>query len=925
MQTGPQQPLTAGKVNPPVIQMTPEQIGAMDRQAFPPGIEQLFNKIPNFPTGRFRVWGEIKHWLAQNPQPQIAPHVLVNFQQRQFSNAMRQRQAGMNVAGGLQNVPQGHPSPAVGLSQMQGLPQNAMQNRQAQFPPTIPAMFSDNDLQRARSLDARLANMSDAQLRAFLTQQRQEQTRKKLAQGQQNNQMQGLSNQLLPPGSMQEIGQPQSQNHLQMMSQTSSQGLPPASITAPGQSTQLPHTPSNRPQQTKVQAQQPIGPSQAAKGVKRANDDDVVEVPNPSQPQPSAPRPAPELTQEQLDRLNPQQKQQYAMMVKRKQQASAAWNRITELTKQVQLTMPPLRPMKNMDANSKERVRRLLTNPDTKNMLSKFDQFILAFFSIEPRVNEDEIKNLLQQRMHLVPQYVPASYKNKTFEPVRDFSVPADYVEKALREMLAKFQHVLQKTAGPNKQIQPQQTRVTPLTPENLGLLEAQEAQRKVQRSKANNVPPAPTSSQPPFQIGDTRGHGTPKYAQPGFRPEDLKLPTEPKRRRKNPPVSAPPATQMQSQAQSKSPKTTKEAVAENIFKCPTPTCDYHMKGFPSQIELSDHAASVHKPDLGHIADPIAFLEEATCKALDLDQNGQRIKKLEVELKAPAMQKTTSKASVGSVSGLKQERDSKPSTPATMARVSSQTDAKAYSITGKASKTDPELGAWSKTNVSLNTLRDTFGGIDMGEVVPSIGRGVGDGEGIGLDLEAMMDEFMQSDAWTKIQGASAADLLSEGETDKSHSVSPQTKNDLDQTAVQEQEPKSQLNEKEQGDLLVSLKGLDGIDLGIGLVEMPETGKDAGGDVPMADPWELPELGGFESSSGPAERKDSDADSWDDWLNMDLDDVSNSLDAVDGVQLGDSPFEEVDWDALLKDEDGLKELQAGAGPMLAQVKSKKARN
>jgi hypothetical protein len=58
-------------------------------------------------------------------------------------------------------------------------------------------------------------------------------------------------------------------------------------------------------------------------------------------------------------------------------------------------------------------------------------------------------------------------------------------------------------------------------------------------------------------------------------------------------------------------------------------SCDYHLKGIATKPELTAHSASAHKNVDEPIADPIAFLDEESRKALDLDLSGLPNKKAE--------------------------------------------------------------------------------------------------------------------------------------------------------------------------------------------------------------------------------------------------------------------------------------------------------
>ena len=920
---GMQQPRPGAKPNME-IKMTPQQVAYMDKQAFPQTmLPQLFRNVPNVPVGQLRVWADLKRWLTANPVQSVTLAHLIVLQQRQLMAIMKN--AGN---GGQQLVNNNRPFEPT----QSGTP--AMQQQISMLKP-----IDSSDLERVRMVQPQLREVDDEKLRVWLEQQRANQIRLRQERqphpGQAPQQM-PMSVAQQPPNVSVGVNQPllfAPVQTAQLSGIGNQQSVNP--IFAPGgvdNSSSAKRQPFNRQQSanaaSKLQLQAPSqrgqgqGDVPGAKNLKRPNEESTqdgnqVNMANHAQP-------VSQMTKEMFDSLTNDQKLAYQKMRRSQQaqQSQAAKAKVDELTKQMQIGKGSLVPIKNMTAEDKEVIRRILNNTHTHKMLVEFEKFIVAFFLIAQ--NEPEVRLLLEQSTRLLRQYKPETVKKtdpeKTFVPVDVFSVSRKYVEEASNNLSRRFQLVLQRSA----QSRPQ------LTPENLKQLEAQEASLKATlNTKSSKAPPAPTSAQPPFPIDADRGHGAPRYAQQTIKQEDLKLPPN-KKSKKGTTLSAQAAT---SPPASKATEDKKVQPSSNIHLCPMENCEYSKKGFATLAELSNHTNSVHKPEEPiedpTIHDPVGYLAAATRFALDLDVNGQPLRQPEV-IKAPPMQKSISRLSATSMPGIKHEKDSKPSTPAAMIRAPSSSsitqaspglkpiprsvpNAKTAQNTPPAPflKVEPDL--WSTTKIGLNKLRETFGGIDMGEVVPSISRGVGDGEGIGLDLEAMMEEYMQSDAWIQMQGAAAAlsstdCLSSETGTEKSKSLSPAM--GADELGVKDEQV------KQANDILAEL-GLDSIE-----PEKPTTSGTLGkpnadaADVDMSDSWVLPEINAVRKSTIPGQLPNATADNvagdfsseldeWDEWLKMDigeLPDIDKDGNAIYGEdERFPSPFEEIDWDnAVLED-------------------------
>jgi hypothetical protein len=419
--------------------------------------------------------------------------------------------------------------------------------------------------------------------------------------------------------------------------QPSNQGVSQVGMSAQGQQPQ-PFPVSQRPQSAKPGPHPtPHTPLPPGKGTKRMNDDDVVEISGPvaiPQPRPQSGQIPGKPTQEIIDKMSPAQRQQY-LTLRAQSQQQAIRQRITDLTREVQIAMPKMVPNKSMDAGSRARILKVLTSDDTKNILGRFDQ-LLAHHLLSTQ-DDAAVRHLISQRLHFLHQYKPDSIPTKVFEPQDHFSISVDYAESAMKDMFVKFQQTLERTQRPGIRrhpgLPPSQAQ-QPLSAENLRQLQEQnEAQRKLKGQRASDVPPAPTATQPPFSIGDSRGHGTPRYATQGLKQEDLKLDPN-KKRKKNPPGTAAstPATNQSTPAPVPSPQQMKAKKPEvNSFKCTVASCEHQMKGFQTKDELDAHTKGAHKPVEEPVADARAFFIQHARQGLGLDENGQPLEKIETQ------------------------------------------------------------------------------------------------------------------------------------------------------------------------------------------------------------------------------------------------------------------------------------------------------
>ena len=625
------------------------------------------------------------------------------------------------------------------------------------------------------------------------------------------------------------------------------------------------------------------------KGIKRPSDDDVVEVRAPTnvqnqfQAQQGQPlgKAVPTMTRDTTNSVATDKQQRY-MSMRESSKPEQAKKILEGLTKDVKSSMPKLTLTRSMDAASRARITRILTSEDVKKMLMKFDQFLMHYLMI----NHDQaaVKQLISQRLHFVEQYKKPSIAAQTYEPNDHFSISAEYAEATVKDLLAKFRQTLELTSRRPGMPQsgPGQSQAQPLSQENLKQLQVQEQKRRESKGqKGSDVPPAPTASQPPFTIGDRRGHGTPTYGARGLKQEDLKL--DPTKRRKKNPAETPastPATNKETPAPQSSPQQVKVAKREVLaFKCAVNNCEHHMKGFPTKAELDNHTAEAHKLVEQYIADPLAYFQEETRKGLGLDEKGDMPSRTHNGPdKAPLMQKSASKIS-GTVN-LKQ--DSMPVTPAAaMARGASSTGVKATSppsnlrktpqfgiakpTDGQASVTKSGINAessgknlWDGSPMTLDTLQGTFNDITMDGGMDFEG-------GSGMDIDQLMDVYMQSEAWTKTQPE-----INPAEDSSNESPAQNSEKSV---------PAANSSETSKSDeVFVNVSDLDM------------------GDFKMDDTWVLPELGDLGMLEEGTEKP---VDELEEWLNVGdvtFDDLNVSWEGEA------EPWREINWDKEFAEQD-----------------------
>ncbi len=219
-----------------------------------------------------------------------------------------------------------------------------------------------------------------------------------------------------------------------------------------------------------------------------------------------------------------------------------------------------------------------------------------------------------------------------------------------------------QQAGAQQKQQGSDQASVAPLNAANLEkntqALNRMSQQKGKANQAANQAPPAPTSTQPPFPLGAPSPHGNPSYMN---KAKDMNLQIPPARKKQK---LAQPSGGSGQAGTTPSPQVSKtgspelkRAVPEPpkpVFLCKEPDCDMPAIGFPTEQLLQQHVEEEHtKPK----ENPVKFVQENLALALGLEPDGTLKKTAGAE--APLMSSSASKQgqTPGNVAGTPASQD----------------------------------------------------------------------------------------------------------------------------------------------------------------------------------------------------------------------------------------------------------------------------
>lgn len=598
-------------------------------------LQQFYNQHNIMMPTNIPTWVSLRAWMqshggANPPQPAI------DSMQINHAKFMKQQAQIASSSQGMQ------PQNNAGV-QMQNLPQN-----RPGIQPSMPVRLNLQQLQQWKNTLPGGQNLSDQQAMK-LWEEHQQKRQSSQHVPQQTSQVQ---NNAAAPGQR----GPQSNGQ---------QGRPASQNQAPSQ-VQV----AGRPFENR----------------KRPNQDDAPETTNGQQNKINVMN----LTKEDIAKMPPA-KQQQVLVERRNVQLVMV---ISQMQQQISKEVTRTPPITNMDQTTRQKITARLTDANTRKMLERFDNFLVTYMRLGG--TQEMLRALVQHKYQLKFQYTPESWEDKTYQVADHFTMTYDNLDKILTTLTRAFQNTLRQTSQqtPDGQTNNQAQTSIPLTQENLNAAAQQAAQQqKAKGQKAKDgPPPAPTAERPPTQwpVPD-RGHGTPKYANPGFNPQELKLPPKKKPRGENAasPVSQPAPQQ---------PKVT--------IRCEIPGCTIQPDGFATEAELQHHINTIHKPEMESVKDPVGFLNSSLQQAFNLDET-MRPKKAATGAKK--MEKTPSQ---GSRAG------NKTATASVMARTASQQAAKATppKLTGQAPLNTDD--AWMDASFSWDDVNSIFGPNDSGDVIP---------------------------------------------------------------------------------------------------------------------------------------------------------------------------------------------------------------
>ncbi|PWY76318.1 hypothetical protein BO70DRAFT_94389 [Aspergillus heteromorphus CBS 117.55] len=788
-------------------EMSQEQVKEMDRLNFPPAVLNSSNPSVAAVPKNLRSWGQLKQWVASNPQPMGGLDLgkLIALQRIHLLQiASQSKDAGRNPE-------QGSWMPMQFQGQPQPLMNPQLQAGQQQMPVNMPPVRSitAQELQLARvRLGSQAQNISDEQLRDLIMKNRQRQMH--MAR-QAHVQQQAL------------VAQQQAQQAQQ------AQPAPQAPVTVPPnmpeikQESQPPQLTAPQTQQsltTKAQAQ-PVPPVKSAKGPpakqapkRKLQNDEPAEsqsttpTQKPNQPATSQPGPVPAqarsnipFTREQLASMSPQQRAAFEAHLRRQQlqgrgsvnraSAEESWNNLPEKIRQVynelSKTLPQAEPV---PITSEQKAAMSQQIRDTTDYLGRMDALVQFIAKVPGQ--ERNVRSLLQMRVLLMRQFKagPDWALNDQITVTPDyFTGTTNYIKRLFHHMIARVNQQQNQPQGQRPGVaqgapvpQATQPNMPALNASNLQQLQQQEeALQRARRASSQTVSGAAAIPQAPF--GAPSPQGVPHaYGPASMPPEQLKLPP-PKKRKQSHAGALPASGTPVSKTQSSKPADFKSTgvAPGGAFKCGVPDCQNHYQGFATQNALDKHVEEAHKVE-EPIDNPLEFALESFRNSLIKEEDRNELQGMKGIPQASGKPGTTSSPSkneiklegatpvLGSATPMARAASQlgpKPGSPTLNQQLTPRTSAgKAPTssplkpTTAKDGKKEPvkptEPGQasgdavardpWADSAVSLEAIQETF--LDFGD------------EG-GLGFGAM-DEFLNPEMFTNNQAKDTPDSVETG-------------------------------------------------------------------------------------------------------------------------------------------------------------------
>jgi hypothetical protein len=670
-------PMNGNQQQGPMARFNPsQQLAMMDSMDLPPQVlTQLQNQIPP----EIKKWGPLKVWLQQNNIPPHMRNQLAAIQQKQFQliiqrRAMMPQQQQQQPQGqqpGQQFSPQqqaqqqqqiGQSTANPGMQPGAGPGPNSLQAARQQFPAQI-LQAAPHEIQQVRASKPQFATLPEEQLRQMVIQMKKQgwinQHQQRLQQAQVSQQAQLQATRQGQQGMQNPMGVPQAPMQLQQPPQPNQtpQTQPVQASAAMGhnatpqqggqkQPTVTPEQMRNaRPQPVNNRAQPPNpSPAPAAKNLKRPSNDDALDVPEATKQVPARPASQP----------NQQQQPQAARPMNPQDLSSLTPDQRAQLLK-VQMSragiqQPGNETMARLKALGQEEQRKSMqevmndipmSQEEHNEMAAKLTKIVVDMTKIGRGLtkwynitrDDTRAKLFFRMRWRILKQFADGdkmSILKNSFSidsaEIAEARVVLEGMAKDLAaEMMARNmsmakQHVTppvqnaQPVQPPQAVPQPSQPRQTVPVVEN-----ARRGSAAKGGNKGSQVPPAPTTTQAPYEFGA----GNPTYV--GKPPViDLVLPPSRKKPRPNgtPTQAATPSPKAGKKASPDARRVSETQVAHRpVLTCKEPECEFSTTGYSTEQALQQHILEEHtKPR----EDPLKFVQENLALALGLEPDGSK-------------------------------------------------------------------------------------------------------------------------------------------------------------------------------------------------------------------------------------------------------------------------------------------------------------
>ncbi|KAK6706997.1 hypothetical protein SNK04_008005 [Fusarium graminearum] len=549
--------------------------------------------------------------------------------------------------------------------------------QQMQFPPQI-LQATAGEIQQVRNSKTTFAQMSDDQLRNMVVQMKKQSWMNQQQQRAQQAQHAAAQTQAAArnggtgqPG-MQNLGVPQAHMQLQQPPQpnqvSQTQNIQASAVMGQNampqqagqkQPTVTPEQMRNaRPQPANNRAQPP-NPSPAApvKNLKRPSNDDALDVPettkqvptrpasqpNQQQQQPQPPRP---MNPQDLNSLTPEQRALVKAQMNRtgqtpQQLANETMARLKALGQEEQ-RMSMQEVMNDIPMSQEEHDEMAAKLTKIVVDMTKIGRGLTKWYNITR--DDTRAKLFFRMRWRILKQFADGekmSILKNSFSidsaEIAEARAMLEGMAKDLAANMIRARGLAQQQATPQaqnaqlaQQPMPQQQQPQPRqqpvpVPENARRGSQQNSIPKG-GNKGSQAPPAPTTTQAPFnfEIGASSPRGNPTYVG---KPKELNLhlPASRKKQKTDPKTGQTPVGATSSPQAGKKTSPDVRRVSETqvahrpVLTCKEPECEFSTTGYSTEQALQQHILEEHtKPR----EDPLKFVQENLALALGLEPDG---------------------------------------------------------------------------------------------------------------------------------------------------------------------------------------------------------------------------------------------------------------------------------------------------------------